>query len=241
MGEEGVSAGAGRPRGGPGAAFAASPPAPHPRIAPHEARVTPPAGGFHAVYDAAADDAAAIPWADLAAKPELVEWLRRNPGEGRAAIDVACGLGDNAEAIAAAGYRTTGFDIVEKAIGWARARFPTGGVAYVVADLFDPPDAWLGAFDLAFECFTIQAMKDGPRDAAFPAVARFVRPGGILLLYARTRAEGSEVVGPPWPLMPSEIGRFDGLGLERVEERHFVVERPGRTIPHAMTAFLRRA
>ena len=41
--------------------------------------------------------------------------------------------------------------------------------------------------------------------------------------------------------MPSEIGRFDGLGLERVEERHFVVERPGRTIPHAMTAFLRRA
>lgn len=241
MGEEGVSGGAGRPPEAAGADFAERRDAANRRIATIEDRIPDRTGWFHAVYDAAADDAAAIPWADLAAKPELVEWLRRHPGGGRAAIDVACGLGDNAEAIAAAGYRTTGFDIVEKAIGWARARFPTGGVAYVVADLFNPPDDWLGAFDLAFECFTIQAMKDGPRDAAFAAVTRFVRPGGILLLYARTRAEGSEVVGPPWPLMPSEIGRFDGLGFERLEERHFIVERPGRAIPHAMIAFRRRA
>ncbi|MEZ5801166.1 MAG: hypothetical protein R3D29_12765 [Nitratireductor sp.] len=51
------------------------------------------------VYDMAAGDAQAVPWADLKPKPQLQQWLASNHGNGRTAVDIACGLGDNAEAM----------------------------------------------------------------------------------------------------------------------------------------------
>ena len=54
---------------------------------------------FETVYDDAAGDAAMVPWADLAPKPNLVEWLQNQPVKQGRAIDVGCGLGDNAEAL----------------------------------------------------------------------------------------------------------------------------------------------
>ncbi|MEZ5791291.1 MAG: methyltransferase domain-containing protein [Nitratireductor sp.] len=90
---------------------------------------------FDTVYDMAAGDAAGVPWADLKPKQQLEQWLASNPGNGRTAIDIACGLGDNAEAMAAAGYRTTAFDLARKAVAWARQRFPDSAVDYQVADL----------------------------------------------------------------------------------------------------------
>ncbi|MCC2110552.1 MAG: class I SAM-dependent methyltransferase, partial [Hyphomicrobiales bacterium] len=146
-------------------------------------------------------------------------------------------LGDNAEAIALAGWATTAFDLSPRAIGWARERFPERRVDYRVADLSALPPEWAGAFDLVHECYTIQSLTGPIRDAAFAAVARFVKPGGRLLVIARTREEYKPVDGPPWPLMPSELARFEALGLTKVTSRNYVVERPGRVIPHKFLVF----
>ncbi|GAB4349830.1 MAG: hypothetical protein Kow0026_05520 [Oricola sp.] len=193
---------------------------------------------FKDIYRSAGGDAGRIPWADLAAKAVLHEWLVKNPGDGkRTAIDIGCGLGDNAEALAAAGYETTAFDLSEHAIGWARKRFPGSPVDYTVADLFDLPERWKGAFDLVNECYTLQSLSPGMLAETAAAIASLVRPGGTLLVYARWRADGAEVNGPPWPLEESKLHVFADLGFTLQSEDRFTVERPGRKIPHSFAVW----
>ena len=172
---------------------------------------------FDALYKAAEGDPAQVPWADLAPRSALAEWLARKDHrhEGRA-IDIGCGLGDNAEGLAAAGYDVTAFDLSETAIAWAQQRFPESTVAYRQANLFDLPAAWQGGFDLVHEAYTIQALTADVRTRAMPRIADLVAPGGTLLVICRGRAEDEEAVGPPWPLSPSELAVFRTYGLEEV-------------------------
>jgi 2-polyprenyl-3-methyl-5-hydroxy-6-metoxy-1,4-benzoquinol methylase len=175
---------------------------------------------FAAVYDLAGEDLAAVPWGDEAAHPLLADWLATQPSlEGLCALDVGCGLGDNAEALAAKGASVTGFDLVRGAVDWARRRFPQSGVDYRTADLFAPPPEWRGAFDLVHECYTLQALPSTLLPRAAPALASLVAPGGRLLVVARAREEGQEVAGPPWPLTRGQIQALavDGLRLETLE------------------------
>jgi SAM-dependent methyltransferase len=187
---------------------------------------------FNAVYEQAHGDAAFVPWADLKPKQKLAQWLDKNPGQGRKVIDIACGLGDNAEALAAAGYAATAFDLSAEAIDWARRRFPDTTVDYQVADLLDPPEAWAGGFDLVNECYTLQSVPPQMLDRMAPAVAKLVAPGGTLLVYARVRPDDAEADGPPWPLRESDAMRFADLGLELIERDAFEIKRPDRVIPH---------
>lgn len=194
---------------------------------------------FTRVYREAGNDPAMVPWADLSAKPQLVSWLEENPGSGEPAIDVACGLGDNAEAIAGAGYDTIAFDMSEDAIRWAIQRFPGSQVEYRVNDLFDMPSDWEGAFALVHECFTIQALQGELREKAFPAITSLVAPGGTLIVIAWAGA-GTDHAGPPWPLTEAEMGCFESLGLERIETLEFeAVRAGGKVIPHQMVVFSR--
>ncbi|MEZ5872574.1 MAG: class I SAM-dependent methyltransferase [Nitratireductor sp.] len=187
---------------------------------------------FNAVYAMAEGDAAGVPWADLKPKPQLEKWLAANPGNGRRAIDIACGLGDNAEALAAAGYRTTAFDLAEKAIAWARQRFPQSGVDYHVADIFNPPSGWKGGFDLVHECYTLQAVPPQMLASMMAAIADLVAPGGTLIVYTRIRHDGTGTSGPPWPLQESEAMGFSGHGFRLVSRNSFELVRPDRRIPH---------
>lgn len=194
---------------------------------------------FKDIYRRAGDDARQVPWADLAAKAKLNEWLVRNPGGGLTAIDIACGLGDNAEALARAGYDTTAFDLSDHAIRWAKKRFPNTTVDYTTADLFALPDEWRGAFDLVNECYTLQSLSPDMLEETARAVASLVRPGGTLLVYARWREDGAEVDGPPWPLEKSRLRVFAGLGLELCDEDLFTVDRPGRKVPNCFAVWRR--
>ena len=179
-----------------------------------------------------------VPWADLAAKAKLNLWLTDHKGDGeRTAIDVACGLGDNAEALARAGYRTTGFDLSEHAIDWAQKRFPDTTVHYTTADLFHLPAEWNEAFDLVNECYTLQSMSPSMLDETAAAVASLVKPGGRLLVYARWREDGAEANGPPWPLEKSRLAVFADLGFTLEHEDLFTVDRPGRKIPHCFAVW----
>ena len=194
---------------------------------------------FEAVYQRAAGDQAAVPWTTEDAKPEVLDWLQANPAKpGARAVDVACGLGENAEALAKAGYQTLAFDVSADAIDWAKKRYPDSAVEYHVADMFDLP-ADFGQFDLVHECYTLQSLPDAIRQPAFAAIADLVKPGGTLLVYARTRPDGSQWDTVPWPVMLEEFKAFEEAGLSLVSEVHF--DAPGRRgmIPHAFLVYRR--
>ena len=109
---------------------------------------------------------------------------------------------------------TTGFDISPTAIEKAKQRYPQSRVKYVVADLFDPPRNWIGAFDFVLEIYTIQSFTGDLRARSIDAMARFVAPGGHLLAIARGRDDNEpETPGPPWPLTREEIDGFKRAGL----------------------------
>ncbi len=194
---------------------------------------------FKTVYDRAEGDQSQVPWASEEAKAEVLAWLAAHPAkDGARALDVACGLGENAEALAQAGYQTLAFDVSEKAVKWAKARYPDSLVDYQVGDLFNLPQSW-GQFDLVHECYTLQSFPDELRHKAFSSVAQCVAPGGTLLVYARVRADGTEWDQAPWPVMHGEFAAFQEAGLELISEEHFETEGRVSMIPHAFLVYQR--
>lgn len=202
---------------------------------PHDRRTDP--DWFDAIYQNAEGNPQAVPWAELAPKWPLLEWLKAHPGTGQRALDIGCGLGDNAEALAAAGYQTTAFDVSPKAVQWARERFKGSGVDYRVEDLFQLSPDLIEAFDLVYECYTIQALHPDLRHHTIEAVASLVKPGGTLLVLPRMAAS-EERTGPPWPLLDSELSEFCRLGLKLHSRKDYTEDRPdGRQIPHSFLIY----
>lgn len=154
-------------------------------------------------------------WADRRPNPHLVAWLRTfvaAPIRKRCAV-VGCGLGDDAEALASAGFEVTAFDIEPTAIEAARRRFPRSGVDYVVADILQPPPAWMAAYDLVFEVFTLPALPPETRRAAMLSMAALLAQGGRVFVLCRAR-EADEPLGErPWPLTRYELTAFEEAGL----------------------------
>jgi SAM-dependent methyltransferase len=178
-----------------------------------------PLAWFEQVYASAADEAA-IPWADLAPNPELVEWLETHDASPGRALVVACGLGDDAEELARHGYEVTAFDLAPSAIAWCRRRFPQSPVAYVVANALAPPPEWEGAFDLVFEAYTLQSLPEQLRKGVAATVVRSLAPAGVAVAVARGRDEDERVEGPPWPLTPAELrGLLPGLDEVALDDR----------------------
>ena len=175
---------------------------------------------FEQVYELAGDDPANVPWADLTPHPLLADWLAKAsaPRAGARALDIGCGLGDNAAAIAAKGWHVTGFDLSRIAVAWASKRFPA--LDFVAADLFSAPPSWERAFDLVHECYTLQALPPVVRESAVITMARFVAPAGRLLAIARAREAATPAAGPPWPLSAEDIMAFvaHGLSAETVDQ-----------------------
>ena len=59
-----------------------------------------PSAWFETLYAESQGDTSRVPWAKLAPHPYLQEWLEgdRIQGDGRSALVIGCGLGDDAEA-----------------------------------------------------------------------------------------------------------------------------------------------
>lgn len=188
-----------------------------------------PTGWFEQLYREAEKGTTRIPWADLTPNPNLIEFWTQHPitSIGKQALTIGCGLGDDAEQIAALGFETTAFDISPSAIEACKRRFPNSQVKYVAADLLNPPDQWLKSFDFVFESYTLQALPESVRGDAVGHVGDFVCEGGHLLLITRGRGEQDESRAMPWPLTRRELDTLKHHGLDELSfEDYFDNELP---------------
>ncbi len=197
-----------------------------------ESQKANPTGWFDILYSEAEGDAAQIPWARLTTHPYLQEWLdiSQPQGEGRTALVIGCGLGDDAEGLAKLGFQVTAFDISTKAIAWCQERFPDSSVNYLVADLLALDSEWHRKFDLVIESRTIQALPVEMRSQVINCIAPLVASRGTLVVITRIRDNDSVPDGPPWPLSEKELAEFIELGLQEVRRDIFLSEAGEKTI-----------
>jgi SAM-dependent methyltransferase len=167
---------------------------------------------------AESDDTSSIPWADLRPNPNLVEWLDSDEikGEGKQALSIGCGLGDDAEELARRGFAVVAFDISPSAIALAQRRFAGSAVVYQAIDLFRSPADRDNQFDFVQESYTLQVLPPTLRLAAIAKMTSFVAPAGDLLVIARARNEGDDKGQMPWPLTRREMDFFVDSGLEQL-------------------------
>ncbi len=181
-------------------------------------------GWFEKLYAQAEGDTGAISWADLAPNPNLVAWLDREKveGNGRRALKIGCGLGDDAEELSRRGFLVTAFDVSPTAVEWCFTRFPTTTVKYVVHDLLSQQCEWAADFDFVLESYTLQVLPPEVRAQAIPKIADWVLPGGELLVIARGREPNDPTGTMPWPLLRTEVAGFTRAGLEETSFEDFM-------------------
>lgn len=192
-------------------------------------------GWFEPLYAAAARGETTVPWDRHAPHHILTEWIRARhlAGDGKSAVVVGCGHGDDAALVASVGYQTTAFDISASAIRAARERYPKARIEFVTADLLHLPDAWIEAFDLVVESQTVQALPPSLREEVIAHVVSLVAPGGTLFVQAVAANEDDAHAGPPWPLTRADIDQF-AASLDPVEISRLPV--PGQPAFHRWRA-----
>ncbi|HUN21781.1 MAG TPA: class I SAM-dependent methyltransferase [Anaerolineales bacterium] len=168
-------------------------------------------GWFEALYAEGRAGQALIPWADRAVNPYFADWLTAYPQSwtGVRCAVVGCGLGDDAEALAALGADVVAFDIAPSAVAWSQQRFPASAVHYCTADVLHPPAEWTGLFDFVLEIYTVQVFREfAQRQQVLHQLANLLSPQGKLLLIARGRQAGEPIGQMPWPLAVSELAEL---------------------------------
>jgi 2-polyprenyl-3-methyl-5-hydroxy-6-metoxy-1,4-benzoquinol methylase len=199
-----------------------------------------PLGWFDSIYIDANGDHNAVFWADLEPNPYLLQWLESHPlhQEKKKAIVIGCGVGDDAEALAEAGYDVTAFDVAPSAISLCKNRYTQTSVTYVVADLFNYPTAWSEAYDMVYECNTIQVLPAPYRMQAIEAMVSLMAKNAHILVSCRSRNPGEKEEEIPLPLDKEEIQNFVHLGLK---EKSFLAydDTQVPSVPHFFAIYCR--
>ncbi|NND03841.1 MAG: class I SAM-dependent methyltransferase [Acidimicrobiia bacterium] len=171
---------------------------------------------FEQIYQGAQRDRYRLGWTKPGPDQMLTRWLADEaPTPGRAMV-VGCGVGDDAEFLAARGWDVSAFDVSRTAIEWARERSPHSTVEYRVADLFALPEEWHRAFDLVVEVWTIQSIDPLHTKVTISAIAELVAEDGTLLVSTLTSSDADRAAGPPWPVDPAALDGFVEAGLVEV-------------------------
>ncbi|MBK1989444.1 methyltransferase domain-containing protein [Sphaerospermopsis aphanizomenoides BCCUSP55] len=178
-----------------------------------------PTEWFEQIYSQANNDSAVIPWADMRPNHNLIQWLDDHhiQGQGKTALTIGCGLGDDAEELSKRGFQVTAFDISPSAIEWCKNRFPNSDVNYLVADLLNPPVEWNQTFDFILESYTLQSLPTSLSSQAISLIANFLAPDGILLIICRGRNMEDALEKVPYPLTQDDLMKFVDAGLSLID------------------------
>jgi SAM-dependent methyltransferase len=176
-------------------------------------------GWFDALYAQAYGDNEKVPWADLEPNRFLVQWSEsvNLKGNGRTALVVGCGLGDDAKFLYDLGFRVTAFDVSPKAIEWAKKIHLKTKIEFFTADLFETREKWTNAFDFVLEVYTVQALPLNLRQKTIDAISEFVAEKGELIVVTRGRENDEEPEGLPWALSYRDLSRFESNGLKQID------------------------
>lgn len=175
-----------------------------------------PSNWFEPLYSSSTKNGAGVPWANMKTHPSFANWLGRNPqdGDGKSALVVGCGMGDDAIELETLGFQVTAFDVSASAIEYCKERFPHSKVNFEQADLLEGQSQWRRKFDFVLEIFTIQALPPKYEKELIQNISDFVAPGGELLVIAEVGSEKRVFEkGPPWVLTPEHIDSFVSCGL----------------------------
>lgn len=181
-------------------------------------------GWFDALYKEAAGDNEKIPWADLEPNKFLRRYVKETnlQGNGRNALVIGCGLGDDAMFLHDLGFKVTAFDISQTAIDWARKLHSDTDIKFFAADLFDPPKEWYQAFEYVLEVYTIQPLPLEIRPQAIDAIANFVEMRGKMLIVTRGRENDEVPPELPWALSKEDLSRFEENHLTQTDFREMI-------------------
>ena len=119
-----------------------------------------PTDWFDTVYSNTDISGNNVPWANMTTHPIFQKWLDQNKliGNGKSALVVGCGLGDDAITLEQLGFKVTAFDVSKQAIALCKKRFPDSKVNFVQADLLKGLSKWKHQFEFVLEIYTIQAL-----------------------------------------------------------------------------------
>jgi len=176
-----------------------------------------PSNWFEPLYAGSDVYGEGVPWANMETHPSFGRWLSKNPlkGEGKSALVVGCGMGDDAIKLEALGFQVTAFDVSATAIKFCKERFPHSKVEFLCADLFENPHQWQHQFDFVLEIFTVQALPPKYERETIGKISDFVAPGGVILVIALVGIEERSFEnGPPWLLTSKHIDSFVSCGLK---------------------------
>jgi SAM-dependent methyltransferase len=123
------------------------------------------------------------PWDTGITPPEVMEFIEGAP-PGKA-LDLGCGTGTNAIALARRGWRVTGVDFASRAIREARRKSAREGleIEFLAADIADLRGL-TGGYDYALDVGCLHSLPETGRAGYAAALGREVRPGGLYMLYA---------------------------------------------------------
>ena len=138
------------------------------------------------------------------------------------ALDLGCGTGGNAIALAEAGWDVTGVDIASRAIASARiaARRRGAEVRFEVADV----TAWVpaGEYHFVLSAFALPARGSG-RQAALRMALDALAPGGTIVIaeldVAMTRVFGTEADFIDVAEMGRHLRGLEAVSIERTRVR----------------------
>jgi len=166
-------------------------------------------------------------------KARLVSMAEVRAGER--ALDLACGTGDIAFAVAARGARAVGLDITHRMLQLARLRPGSGGsssqapVEFISGDMTSLPFR-SSSFDLVTTGYGLRNVPD--LDAAIDEIARVLRPGGRLLSLDFNRPE-SAVIRAAYLAYLTGVGASLGWLLHRDPDTYRYIPASIRRYPGA--------
>jgi SAM-dependent methyltransferase len=133
------------------------------------------------------------PWDSGIVPPEVVQFIRADPGSGKAArraLDLGCGTGTSSLALAKAGWQVVGVDFAASAIRIARrrARAASLQIDFRQEDVLHLHELQ-GPFDLVLDIGCYHSLSVAQRVDYLHNLDRLLPPGGTWLLYAFFKPE----------------------------------------------------